>query len=107
MLAQSSERILLEDYVIPIKSIELDETKTLLNINFSKSQNRSGATIKFEIVDYDVFSSSDRVNFYLQDLYFELNDVNIYQHGDLNVGFTFGVAKGGKFGSGLPFFLYL
>ena len=32
---------------------------------------------------------------------------NRHQHRDFDVGFTFGVAEGGTFWSGLPFFSYL
>ena len=77
-----NERILEEEDIdVKIKTAELSDTKKLLNIYFANSENRSDAMVKFEVTDYTVFQSQDDKNRYLQDLFFEIIDVNIYQSG--------------------------
>jgi len=68
--------------IVPVARAELSSTKKLLNLYLGKSENRQGASMKFEVVDYSAFQAQDNVNFYLQDLYFEIENVNIYQSGN-------------------------
>jgi len=68
--------------IVPVARAELSSTKKLLNLYLGKSENRQGASMKFEVVDYSVFQAEDNANFYLQDLYFKIEDVNIYQSGN-------------------------
>jgi hypothetical protein len=71
----------LKDVEIVAKSMELDDTGKVLNINVKESENRSGAAMHFKIEDYSVFQSKEDKMIYLQELDFVITDVSIFQSG--------------------------
>jgi hypothetical protein len=71
----------LKDVEIVAKSMELDDTGRVLNINVQESENRAGASMHFKITDYSVFQTKDDKMLYLQELDFVINDVSIFQSG--------------------------
>jgi hypothetical protein len=71
----------LKDYEIQVKSMELDATGKVLNINVKESENRAGANLHFRITDYAVFQSREDKMMYLQKLDLDIDDISIFQSG--------------------------